>query len=87
MAEQRTTSGELEWISASYALETSGMWPIKAYIQRRKDTIAAQVTCWSIYDLCTGAERIPVASGFLRWWDQDIGREVELPVDECSFKI
>ena len=59
------------------ALETSGIWSTKEYIQRRQATIVAQVACRPIYKLCTGAERIPGSSRFMKKCDQDMGRDVE----------
>ena len=59
------------------ALEKSGMFPIKEYIKRRQVTVAAQVACWPIYELCMGADIIPGASRFVWRWYQDVGREVE----------
>ena len=59
------------------ALETTGIWTIKQYINQSKATIASQMTCRTVYELCTGAERMPGASKFLRWSDQDVGREVD----------
>ena len=40
-----------EWTPADEALETAGLWPIKEYIQRRQNKIAAQVSCRTIYEL------------------------------------
>ena len=53
-------------------LEASGLWLIKEYIWRRQATIVEYITNRPIYELCTGAERMP---GFIRlvwWWDQDL---------------
>ena len=56
------------------ALEIARLWPIKEYIQRRQGTVAAQVVCRPIYELCTGAERIPgtsmLCSGRIMTWDR-----------------
>ena len=68
------------------SLDTSGIWPIKEYIQSIQSTIVAQVDCRIIYEMCTGAERIRGYSRFIRWWDQDLGQEEELPRYYCSFK-
>ena len=77
MSARRMTSREWEWTPVSYALDTAGLWPIKEYSQQRKASIAAHVAYRPIYEPCMGAERIPGASRFMGWWDQDIGQEVE----------
>ena len=59
------------------ALDSTGLWLINEYIQRRQGRIAAQVACRPIYELCTGAERIPGSSQMMRRWDQDVVREEE----------
>ena len=69
MMAQRTTRRKWYWPSVSDSLETAGIFPIKSYIQRIQDTIVDQVACQPIYELCTGAERIPVDSSFIRWWE------------------
>ena len=74
---RRTAIGEWEWSLVAEALEAAGLWTIKEYIQLRQVTVAAQVDCRTIYELCMGAERMPVTSRFMYWWDQDVGREVE----------
>ena len=61
----------------AYAMDATGIWTIKEYIQRCNFTIAAQVTFGSIYELCNGAERIPGPSRLMRWWYQYVGREEE----------
>ena len=58
-------------------LDTAGIWIIKEYIQRRKVTIVSKVTFRLIYEMCTGAERIPGACRFMRWWDHNLGWEVK----------
>ena len=54
MTERRTTSGEWEWPPVDNSLDTVGILPIKEYIQRRQSTIAAQVACQPLYEICTG---------------------------------
>ena len=76
MTEWHTTSGEWECSLVADALETKGIWKINKYILRRQATIAVQVAFRPIYDLCTGEEKNLGASRFMRWWDQDVGREV-----------
>ena len=51
----------------AYTLETAGLWTIKEYIQQIRDTIAVQVACRPIYELCMGADRVLGASRFLQW--------------------
>ena len=77
MTSWRTTSGEWEWTPVNEALETSGIWPTKEDIERRKANIVAQVSCRPIYEFYMGEERIPLTSRFLQWWGQDVGREAE----------
>ena len=74
---RRVTSGEWEWPPVAEVLEISGLWTIKEYIHLRQATVAAQVDCWIIYELCTGAERIPGTNKFMWCWYKDVGREVE----------
>ena len=59
------------------ALESVGIWPMKEYIRRQQSTIANYITNHPIYELCTGAERMPVSSRFMRWWDQYLKQEEE----------
>ena len=59
------------------ALETTEIWQIKESIQRRQGNIATQVACWTIYDMCMVEDMMPGDSRFMRWWDQDVGQEVE----------
>ena len=35
ITEQHKTGGEWEWLPVDEALETTGIWPIKEFIQRR----------------------------------------------------
>ena len=53
---------EWECPPVEYALEISGLWPIKDYIQRRQATITAHISCRTIYELCTGLERMTGSS-------------------------
>ena len=34
----------------------------------------------NIYDMFMGAEEIPGSSLFMRWWEQDVGQDVELHI-------
>ena len=77
MTVRRTTRGEWYWPPVADVLYTTELWPIKEYIQRRHTTLADKVAYRPIYEICRGAERMPVASRFMRWWDQDVGQEVE----------
>ena len=77
MTARRTTSEEWEWTPVAEALENSGIWTIKEYIQQRQETLVAKVACWPIYGLCTGLKRIMVTIRFMWWWEQDVGRELE----------
>ena len=42
---QHMAGGEWEWPLVAETMETSGLWKIKGYIKRRKDTVVAQVAC------------------------------------------
>ena len=68
MKARRITIEEWEWPPVHEALETAGIWPIKENIQQRQDTVAVQVACCPIYELCKGEERIPGTIIFIRWW-------------------
>ena len=59
------------------ALDNDGVWTIRKYIHCSQNTVSAQVVLCTIYNMCTGAERILGTSRFLRWLYQDVGREVE----------
>ena len=72
-----TKIGDWEWPLVDDTLDTAGLCLIKEYIKRMKYTIADQVSFRPIYDLCMGAERMLLASRFLRWWDQDVGWQVD----------
>ena len=69
--------GEWEYPPVADTLEAAGVWLIKEYIQILQDTIAEEVACQTVYDICTGVERIPGSSWLMRWWDQDVGCEEE----------
>ena len=51
---RRMTGGEWKFSLLYYALDTTEIWRIKEYIQRRQATIVEQVACWTIYELCMG---------------------------------
>ena len=51
---QRNTSGDWEWSPVANAMDTAGIWPTKEYIQWIQSTIAVQVDCQPVYELCTG---------------------------------
>ena len=72
----RMTGGEWKFSLLYYALDTTEIWRIKEYIQRRPATIVEQVACRPIYEMCMGVEKIPVSSRFMMWRDQDVGREI-----------
>ena len=71
-----TTSGEWEWTLVSEVLETAWLWSIMEYVQQRQVTVAAQVACRTIYEICTEAERMLGTSRCVQWLGQDVGREV-----------
>ena len=48
---RRAGDGRWEWPPAEKALEESGLWTIKEYIQRRHVTIAELITNRPIYEL------------------------------------
>ena len=77
MTARRTISKEWWWPTVAEALDIDGIFPIKKYIQRRQAIAEVQVSCRPIYDLCTGVDRVPGTSRFMRLWDQDVEQELE----------
>ena len=63
---RRAEEGEWEYPLLADSLESTGIWQIKEYIQRLQDTIAAQVACRPIYELCTGTEQMTGSSRMMR---------------------
>ena len=59
------------------ALEAEGLHPIYEYIRRFQATVAAQVACRPIYELCTEAEQRMGMVCMMRLWDQDLLHESE----------
>ena len=53
------------------------LYPIQEYIWIQQATIAEQVACRIIYDMCTEAEKRPGMSQIMRWWDQYVVNESE----------
>ena len=47
---------------------------VVSYTQQKQDNSVAQMACRSLYDLCTGAERIPGSSRGIRWNYPDVVR-------------
>ena len=72
----RHTEGR-EWLYPPVAdlMEALGLCLIKEYIKRQKSTIAEQVACRPIYEICTGAERMPGSIQMVRWWGQEVVRK------------
>ena len=66
MTAWRTEERECEYPLVVDALETTGIWAIKEYIQRQKGNITEQVAFWAIYDICTWEEMIPRSSRMMR---------------------
>ena len=77
MTAKCVTDREWEYTPVVAALEAADLNPIKEYIRRRQVTIAAQVECRPIYELCTKVEQRPVMRRMVRWWDQDVVHECE----------
>ena len=50
------------------ALEAAGVFPMKEYIWRRQADTVGYIVNFSIYELCTMAERIPGSSISIQWW-------------------
>ena len=73
MTVRKGDGGECEWDSVDTALETTGIWPIRDYIRRRKATISEYLVRIQIYIFFTGAEWMKGFSRFLMWWDQNDG--------------
>ena len=51
-------------------LEAEGIWDMGEYVRRRQATIAEYIAEQTIYNLCTGEDRMEVSIRLLRWWDQ-----------------
>ena len=51
--------------------------PITEYIMMQQATIEEKVACHPIYEICVEAERMPVTSQMIGWWDQDVVNEPE----------
>ena len=58
----RTVNEEWEWPPVADSLEIVGIYPIEEYIQRQQATITVHITSRTIYELYTGAEKIPGSS-------------------------
>ena len=43
-------------------------WPMKEYIKMRKATIVEYIVNHPIYEMWTGAERMPGYIRLIRWW-------------------
>ena len=67
MTDRRTTGGDREWLPVANTLDTAGLWSVQEYIQRRQATIVAQVDFCTIYERCTGADRIMGHIRFMMW--------------------
>ena len=63
----RTDEGEWESPPVAEDLEIEGLCPTNEYIQWCQATIASHTSCHPIYELCTGVERMPGSSRFMRW--------------------
>ena len=48
-------------------METTGIHPIGAYIRRRQESIVKRVAFYSIYEMCTEAERIMRKIWLVQW--------------------
>ena len=77
MTGKNVADGEWEYPLVAAALEAAGLHPIQEYIWIWQATIAAQVECHPIYELCTKAERRPGTSWVMRWWNKDVVHDSE----------
>ena len=59
------------------ALEAAVLNSIMDYIRRRQASIAEEVACCPVYNLCVEAERRPGTIHRMIWWDQDVVNESE----------
>ena len=59
MTDRQAEDREWYYPPVADAMVSARIWPIKKYIQRHKATIEAHMACRPIYDLCSGAERVP----------------------------
>ena len=71
------SDGEWEYPLLVAALEYVGLYPINEYIRRWQVTIAENVVCHTINELCVKAEQRPGKIWKMRWWDQDVVNEPE----------
>ena len=69
MLSQKVGEEIWDWSLVAYALEASGMWPMKEYIKRRQATIVDYIANLPIYELCTGAEPILGPTRLMQWWN------------------
>ena len=77
ITETRGLGGEWEYPSVDVAIEATILHPIGEYIKRRQETLAEQVACQSIYELCVDAERMPGKIRMVIWWEQELVPEPE----------
>eukprot|EP00978_Attheya_sp_CCMP212_P031988 scaffold122904_cov62-Attheya_sp.AAC.4 len=74
-----------EWIYPPIlekALEEVGLWPIKKYIKKCQNTVAAYVATRPIFELCTKAEWPTGSQSSQRWWDQ-VDRDFKGKIEEA----
>ena len=71
----RGVVGEWEYPLVVTAMEAAGLHPIMEYIRRQHATIAGNVACLPIYELCFKAERMPGMIRMIRWWNQEVVNE------------
>ena len=58
-------------------MESVGLLPIREYTRRLQVTIAENLVCQPIYELCVKAERMTGTIWMVMWWDQDVVTEPE----------
>ena len=75
MMPTRLPSGDWYYPPLADALEASGLFPLRTYVQRRQETIARYIVTRPIYQLCLIAAEAAAADGTdrtTRWWNQNL---------------
>ena len=66
MSYGRVVEGGWEWSSVAEALEAAWMWPMKEYIWRQYATITEYIANQPIYEISTGAKRMPISGRLMQ---------------------
>ena len=77
MTENRGARVEWSYPEVEEAMDSTGLHPIRVYINRRQKKTPERVACRPVYALCTEAERMPGTIRMVHWWDQDVVNDTE----------